>query len=88
MYFFNLNYLGSGRLHHCARLVGHGERAIQEILLRGSIRKAFGKTLLELGGNSEKLANCLIQVRKAELIVTYAARSLDIHEDNIKISIP
>ena len=69
--------LGPGRLHHCSRLVGHGERAIQEILNRGSTRKAFGKNLLDLGGNSEKLANCRIVLRLAKLSLLEAAVELD-----------
>jgi acyl-CoA dehydrogenase len=69
--------LGPGRLHHCSRLVGHGHRAIEEILKRGAVRKAFGKCLLDLGGNSEKLAQCTISLRLAELSVVEAAVQLD-----------
>ena len=69
--------LGPGRLHHCSRLVGHGERAIQEILHRGTNRTAFGKPLLDLGGNSEKLANCRILLRLAKLSLLEAAVELD-----------
>jgi acyl-CoA dehydrogenase len=69
--------LGPGRLHHCSRLVGHGHRAIEEILKRGTERKAFGKCLLDLGGNSEKLAQCTISLRLAELSVVEAAVQLD-----------
>ena len=69
--------LGPGRLHHCSRLVGHGERAIEEILKRGRHRMAFGKCLLDLGGNNEKLANCRIILRLAQLSVVEAAVELD-----------
>lgn len=69
--------LGPGRLHHCSRLVGHGERAIEEILMRGRQRMAFGKCLLDLGGNNEKLANCRIILRLAQLSVVEAAVELD-----------
>jgi hypothetical protein len=69
--------LGPGRLHHCSRLVGHGERAIEEILKRGQHRIAFGKCLLDLGGNNEKLANCRIILRLAQLSVVEAAVELD-----------
>ena len=69
--------LGPGRLHHCSRLVGHGERAIEEILRRGRHRMAFGKCLLDLGGNNEKLANCRIILRLAQLSVVEAAVELD-----------
>lgn len=69
--------LGPGRLHHCSRLVGHGERAVEEILNRGTNRKAFGKSLLDLGGNSEKLASCRIVLRLAKLSLLEAAVELD-----------
>jgi Acyl-CoA dehydrogenase, C-terminal domain/Acyl-CoA dehydrogenase, middle domain len=69
--------LGPGRLHHCSRLVGHGERAIEGILKRGRHRMAFGKCLLDLGGNNEKLANCRIILRLAQLSVVEAAVELD-----------
>jgi acyl-CoA dehydrogenase len=57
--------------------VGHGERGIEEIIRRGTVRKAFGKSLLDLGGNLEKLAKCRIVLRLAKLSVIDAARELD-----------
>jgi acyl-CoA dehydrogenase len=69
--------LGPGRLHHCARLVGHGERGIEELLRRGTVRRAFGKTLLELGGNMERLAQARVLVARSLLLVTAAAERLD-----------
>ena len=72
--------LGPGRLHHCARLVGHGERAVEEINSRGRARQAFGKSLLDLGGNGERLARCRVGLRLSMLAVVDAARQLDLHE--------
>ena len=69
--------LGPGRLHHCARLVGHGKRALEEIVTRGSQRKAFGRALLDLGGNSERLARAVIAVESALASVHAAADHLD-----------
>eukprot|EP00607_Mallomonas_marina_P005025 CAMPEP_0182425964 /NCGR_PEP_ID=MMETSP1167-20130531/12447_1 /TAXON_ID=2988 /ORGANISM="Mallomonas Sp, Strain CCMP3275" /LENGTH=712 /DNA_ID=CAMNT_0024607069 /DNA_START=622 /DNA_END=2757 /DNA_ORIENTATION=+ len=69
--------LAPGRLHHCCRLIGHGERALQEAVARGSSRKAFGKTLIELGGNSERLAVVKIALQQARLAVLNAAAELD-----------
>ncbi len=72
--------LGPGRLHHCCRLVGHGERGLLEAVRRGTERKAFGKALLELGANNEKLALCRLTLRQAELTALDAARELDEHD--------
>ena len=58
-------------------MVGHGERAVEKILKRGTNRKAFGKSLLDLGGNSEKLASCRIALRLAKLSLLDAAVELD-----------
>lgn len=69
--------LGPGRLHHCARLVGHGKRALEEIIRRGSSRQAFGKSILDLGGNTERFAQAAVAVNAAELSVQQAARELD-----------
>ena len=75
--------LGPGRLHHCARLVGHGQRALAEIVRRGSSRRAFGKSLLDLGGNSERLALSSISVNSALLSVQAAARELDACDEKL-----
>jgi acyl-CoA dehydrogenase len=72
--------LGPGRLHHCCRLLGHCERAMQEVVRRGTQRQAFGKYLLDLGSNSEKLALNRVYVRQAQLAALDAALELDIHD--------
>jgi acyl-CoA dehydrogenase len=78
--------LGPGRIHHCSRLIGHCKRAIEEIITRGTERRAFGKALLELGGNSEKLAQCEVTLRSSELTVLDAALELDICEKLHKLT--
>jgi len=75
--------LGPGRLHHCCRLLGHSERALQEAIRRGTERKAFGKALLDLGANNEKLALCRVSLRQAELTAMDAASELDIYDDAV-----
>jgi acyl-CoA dehydrogenase len=70
-------YLPTKRYAYMNRLLGHGERAIEEILRRGSARAAFGKSLLSLGGNMEKLADCRVRVNGARLLVLNAAAHLD-----------
>ena len=69
--------LGPGRLHHCARLIGMGERALEMTVERGSLRTAFGRPLLQLGGNSERLARCRIALRSARSSVLEAAAAID-----------
>jgi acyl-CoA dehydrogenase len=74
--------LGPGRLHHCCRLVGHCERALAESIRRGSTRKAFGKTILDLGGNMETLGKCRVSLRTATLAVYDAASHLDFRDSH------
>lgn len=69
--------LGPGRLHHCARLVGHGERAVEEMNSRGASREVFGRSLLCHEGNSERLARCRVIIERSMLLVLHAAALLD-----------
>jgi len=69
--------LGPGRLHHCCRLLGMGERALEAIVSRGSTRTAFGKPIISLGGNREKMARCRVLLRQAQLVTLDAANALD-----------
>lgn len=69
--------LGPGRVHHCMRLIGLAERALELACLRGTSRVAFGKPLVNLGGNREKLAKARIAINQARLHVLHAAWRLD-----------
>ena len=73
--------LGPGRLHHCCRLIGHAERALEMIVKRGFERQAFGKKLIDLGGNMEKLALARVALAQAKLVVLQAAVELDFHDE-------
>ena len=55
--------LGPGRLHHCMRLVGAAERAVQLMATRALQRQVFGGSLAKQGGFQEALARCRIEVR-------------------------
>ncbi|MEU8223405.1 acyl-CoA dehydrogenase family protein [Kribbella sp. NPDC048915] len=69
--------LGPGRVHHCMRLVGLAEKALELALRRGTSRTAFGKPLVNLGGNRERIADARIAINQARLLVLQTAYLLD-----------
>jgi acyl-CoA dehydrogenase len=69
--------LGPGRVHHCMRLIGLAERALELACDRAVTREAFGKPLANLGGNRERLARARIAITQARLLVLHAAWKLD-----------
>lgn len=69
--------LGPGRVHHCMRLIGLAERALELALQRGTTRTAFGKPLVNLGGNRERIADARIAINSARLLVLQTAHLLD-----------
>ena len=69
--------LGPGRIHHCMRAVGAAERALELMIRRGSSREAFGKPIITLDGNREKLANARIAIDQARLLTMFAAWKID-----------
>ena len=69
--------LGPGRIHHCMRCIGAAEAALALMVERGMSRSAFGKPLMNLGGNRERLAEARIAIDQARLLTLYAAWKLD-----------
>jgi alkylation response protein AidB-like acyl-CoA dehydrogenase len=69
--------LGPGRIHHCMRSIGAAERALELMIDRGMSRTAFGKPLLSLGGNRERVADARIAIDQARLLTLYAAWKMD-----------
>ena len=69
--------LGPGRIHHCMRCIGGAERALELLMQRGLSRTAFGKPLLHLGGNLERVADLRIAIDQARLLTLYAAWKID-----------
>jgi alkylation response protein AidB-like acyl-CoA dehydrogenase len=69
--------LGPGRIHHCMRCIGAAERALELMIDRGMKRTAFGKPLLNLGGNRERVAEARIAIDQARLLTLYAAWKID-----------
>ena len=61
--------LGPGRIHHCMRLIGLAELALELACRAGrSTRVAFGKPIANLGGNRERIADARIAIDQARLL--------------------
>jgi len=69
--------LGPGRIHHCMRAIGAAEHALELMITRGLARVAFGKPILHLGGNLERVADARIAIEQARLLTLYAAWKID-----------
>jgi acyl-CoA dehydrogenase len=69
--------LGPGRIHHCMRAIGAAEVALQMLIERGLARVAFGKPIINLGANREKLADMRIAIDQARLLTMFAAWKID-----------
>src|SRR6266545_733565 len=69
--------LGPGRVHHAMRCLGAAELALELMIDRGMKRTAFGKPLLNLGGNRERVAEARIAIDQARLLTLFAAWKID-----------
>jgi alkylation response protein AidB-like acyl-CoA dehydrogenase len=69
--------LGPGRIHHCMRCIGAAEKALELMIDRGMSRVAFGKPIMNLGGNRERVADARIAIDQARLLTLFAAWKID-----------
>ena len=69
--------LGPGRIHHCMRLIGLAERALEMLCRRADERVAFGRRLSEQGVTLERIAASRIEIDQARWLVLNAAYMMD-----------
>jgi len=69
--------LGPGRIHHCMRVIGRAERALEDMCRRATQRTAFGRKLSEQGVTRERIAQSRILIDQARFLVLHAAWKMD-----------
>jgi acyl-CoA dehydrogenase len=69
--------LGPGRIHHCMRLIGLAERALEMMCKRAEQRVAFGRRVSEQGVTLERIADARIMIDQARWLVLNAAYMMD-----------
>ena len=69
--------LGPGRIHHCMRMVGLAERALETLCQRAISRTAFSKTIAEHGVTRHWIAESRMEIDQARLLTMHAARMMD-----------
>lgn len=71
--------LGPGRIHHCMRLIGGAQRALELMCSRAESRIAFGKKLSDQGVVRDQIAQSACEIEQARLLTLSAADKLDKH---------
>jgi len=69
--------LGPGRMHHCMRLIGSAQRALEITCKRVTDRETFGRKLSEHQSVLEDLADCFIDIEQSRLLVLKACHKMD-----------
>ena len=69
--------LGPGRVHHCMRLIGMAERALEMMCRRSKERVAFGAPIADNGVTLERIANARLDIEQTRLLVLKTAHLMD-----------
>ena len=69
--------LGPGRIHHCMRLLGQAERALELLCQRAREREAFGRRLMDHATVRDTVAECRIAIDQARLLTMQTAWLID-----------
>ena len=69
--------LGPGRIHHCMRMIGLAERALETLCQRAISRTAFSRTIAEQGVTRHWIAESRMEIDQARLLTLHAARMMD-----------
>src|SRR5699024_10243185 len=69
--------LGPGRIHHCMRLIGAAERALEDLCKRVQSRVTFGIKIADQGVVQEWIADSRIEIEQARLLTLKAAYMMD-----------
>ena len=69
--------LGPGRIHHCMRLIGLAERALEKMCLRMKERVAFGRPIADQSVSRERIAESRIMIEQCRLLTLKAAHMMD-----------
>ena len=69
--------LGPGRIHHCMRLIGQAEMALEKMCKRVAARVAFGRPIADQGVTRERIAEARIMINSARLLTLDAAWKMD-----------
>ncbi|WOX05195.1 acyl-CoA dehydrogenase family protein [Microbulbifer pacificus] len=69
--------LGPGRIHHCMRLIGQAQRALEMMSARAENRVVFGRPMIKQGSVREDIAKSACEIEQARLLTLKAADQMD-----------